>query len=124
MSKKIIGFILAFGIFTLLSLTLSGIDVPIPSSYVPLLLASNAVFAFFSIFTQRLILGLYETNVHEERSGFVHYFIKYVAIFTSGINYYVQKVLNRLPLLVNKLLAVCFFLSLVWIGFGIIGIFN
>lgn len=124
MNKKIISFILAFGIFTLISLTLSGIDVPMPSSYVPLLFASNAVFAFFSIFTQRLVLAVYETNVYETRNGFVSYFIKYVAIFTSGINYYVQNVLNRLPFLVNKLFAVCFFLSLVWIGFGIIGIFN
>ncbi|MED2936393.1 hypothetical protein [Cytobacillus horneckiae] len=122
--NKIIGLLLAIGIFTGISAMLTGIDIPLPSSYITVVFASNGVFAFFSIFTQRLVMALYETNVYEERSGFLNQAFKYIAIFTSGINYHVQKVLNRLPLFFNKFLAFCFFLSLVWIGFGIIGIFN
>lgn len=122
--KKVVGFILVFVVFTLIACSLYGINVPLPSSYIPLMIASNGVFAFCSIFAQRLIIVLYEVNVFEGKDSLIGYFNKYTAIFTSGINYYIQNVLNRLPFLVNKLLAICFFLSLVWIGFGIVGIFN
>ncbi|MCR8849895.1 hypothetical protein NQ095_15865 [Rossellomorea sp. SC111] len=122
--KKVVGFILVFVVFTLIACSLYGINVPLPSSYIPLMIAANGVFAFCSIFAQRLIIVLYEVNVFEGKDSFIGYFNKYTAIFTSGINYYIQNVLNRLPFLVNKLLAICFFLSLVWIGFGIVAIFN
>lgn len=122
--KKVVGFILVFVVFTLIACSLYGINVPLPSSYIPLMIAANGVFAFCSIFTQRLVIALYEVNVFEGKESLIVYFNKYTAIFTSGLNYYIQNILNRLPFLVNKLLALCFFLSLVWIGFGIIGIFN
>lgn len=122
--KKITGFILVFMVFTLIACSLYGINIPLPSSYIPLVIAANGVFAFCSIFAQRLIIALYEVNVFEGKDSLVGYFNKYTAIFTSGLNYYIQNVLNRLPFLVNKLLAICYFLSLVWIGFGIVGIFN
>ncbi|CAN7151741.1 hypothetical protein [Rossellomorea sp. LjRoot5] len=122
--KKVVGFILVFVVFTLIACSLYGINVPLPSSYIPLMIAANGVFAFCSIFTQRLVIALYEVNVFEGKESLIGYFNKYTAIFTSGLNYYIQNILNRLPFLVNKLLALCFFLSLVWIGFGIIGIFN
>ena len=122
--KKITGFILVFMVFTLIACSLYGINIPLPSSYIPLVIAANGVFAFCSIFAQRLIIALYELNVFEGKDSLVGYFNKYTAIFTSGINYYIQNVLNRLPFLVNKILAICYFLSLVWIGFGILGIFN
>ncbi|WP_061810547.1 hypothetical protein [Rossellomorea vietnamensis] len=122
--KKITGFILVFMVFTLIACSLYGINIPLPSSYIPLVIAANGVFAFCSIFAQRLIIALYEVNVFEGKDSLVGYFNKYTAIFTSGINYYIQIVLNRLPFLMNKILAICYFLSLVWIGFGILGIFN
>ncbi|QHE63552.1 hypothetical protein FHE72_23075 [Rossellomorea vietnamensis] len=122
--KKITGFILVFLVFTLIACSLYGINIPLPSSYIPLVIAANGVFAFCSIFAQRLIIALYEVNVFEGKDSLVGYFNKYTAIFTSGINYYIQNVLNRLPFLMNKILAICYFLSLVWIGFGILGIFN
>lgn len=122
--KKITGFILVFMVFTLIACSLYGINIPLPSSYIPLVIAANGVFAFCSIFAQRLIITLYEVNVFEGKDSLVGYFNKYTAFFTSGINYYIQNVLNRLPFLVNKILAICYFLSLVWIGFGILGIFN
>jgi hypothetical protein len=125
MSKnKIVGSILVLLVFTLIACSLYGINIPLPSSYIPLMIAANGVFAFCSIFAQRLIIALYEVNVFEGKDSLVGYFNKYTAIFTSGLNYYIQNVLNRLPFLVNKLLAICYFLSLVWIGFGIVGIFN
>ncbi|UXH42992.1 hypothetical protein N5C46_15005 [Rossellomorea vietnamensis] len=122
--KKMLGFILMVIVMTLISFSLSGINIPLPSAFVPLMIAANCVFAFISIFTQRLIIALYEVNVFEEKDSLGSYFYKYVAIFTSGINYYVQNVLNRLPFLVNKLLGLGFFISLMWIGFGIVGIFD
>ncbi|MGG1629345.1 hypothetical protein [Rossellomorea sp. NRS-1567] len=122
--KKIAGFILMFVVFTLIACSLYAINIPLPSSYIPLMIAANGVFAFCSIFAQRLVVVLYEVNVYEENDSLIGYFNKYTAIFTSGINYYIQNVLIRLPFLVNKLLALCFFLSLVWIGFGIVGIFD
>jgi hypothetical protein len=111
-------------VLTLIACSLYGINIPLPSSYIPVMIAANGVFAFCSIFAQRLVIVLYKVNVYEENDSLIGYFNKYTAIITSGINYYIQNVLNRLPFLVNKLLAICFFLSLVWIGFGIVEIFN
>ncbi|MCC5803453.1 hypothetical protein [Rossellomorea vietnamensis] len=122
--KKVVGFILVFVVITLIACSLYGINIPLPSSYIPVMIAANGVFAFFSIFAQRLTIVLYEANVYEENDSLSSYFYKYVAVFTSGINYFVQSILSRLPFLVNKLLAICFFLSLIWIGFGTTGIFN
>ncbi|UTE77700.1 hypothetical protein [Rossellomorea sp. KS-H15a] len=122
--KKITGFILVFMVLTLIACSLYGINIPLPSSYIPLMIAANGVFAFCSIFAQRLIIVLYEVNVYEGKDSLTGYFNKYTAILTSGLNYYIQNVLKRLPFLVNKILAICYFLSLVWIGFGIVGIFN
>ena len=92
MSKnKIVGSILVLLVFTLIACSLYGINIPLPSSYIPLMIAANGVFAFFSIFAQRLIIVLYEANVYEENDSLSSYFYKYVAVFTSGINYFVQE---------------------------------
>lgn len=124
MPKKITGIILAFIIITLLSLLALGIDIPLPSSYLALMFTTNAIFAFVSIFLQRLVIVLYEVNVCEEPKGISGLTTKYFAIFSSGINYYVQKVLNRLPFIFNKFLAIVFFLIIVWNAFCMIGIFD
>jgi hypothetical protein len=122
--KNFIGFILANGLWIIFSLFLMGIDIPIPSSFIALMIAANAIFAFFSIFVQTLVITLYEVNVFEKPKNTLDYCVKYFAITTSGINYYVQTVLNRLPFILNKLVAAFFFVFLVATGFSLIGVFN
>lgn len=111
---KIIGLVLAVAVWTIIALFLNGIDIPIPSSYISLMITTNAIFAFFSIFVQRLVVTLYEVNVFEEPKSISGFFFKYIAIITSGVNYYVQNVLNRLPLIVNKLASILFLPFLWW----------
>ncbi|WP_071460739.1 hypothetical protein [Bacillus massilinigeriensis] len=122
--KNFIGFFLANGLWVLFSLFLTGIDIPIPSSFIALMIAANAIFAFFSIFVQTLVITLYEVNVFEEPKNILSYCFKYIAITTSGINYYVQTVLSRLPFILNKLVAAFFFIFLVATGFSLLGVFN
>lgn len=121
---KIVGFAMSIGVWTFIALLFTGIDIPIPSSYIGLMITSNAIFALFSIFVQRLVITLYEVNVFEEPKSIADYFFKYIAILSSGVNYYIQGVFSRLPFLVNKMAAILFFVFLVVIGFGMIGIFN
>jgi hypothetical protein len=121
---KIIGLALAVAVWTIIALFLNGIDIPIPSSYIALMITTNAIFAFFSIFVQRLVVTLYEVNVFEEPKSIPGFFFKYIAIITSGVNYYVQNVLNRLPFIVNKLASILFFAFLMVAGFSIMTIFN
>jgi hypothetical protein len=121
---KMIGLVLAVGVWTFIALFLKGIDIPIPSSFIALMITSNAVFAFFSIFVQHLVVTFYEVNVFEEPKSIPGFFFKYIAIITSGVNYYVQNVLNRLPFIMNKLASVLFFVFLVVAGFSMISIFN
>ncbi|URM32837.1 hypothetical protein LLY41_21540 [Cytobacillus firmus] len=121
---KIIGLALAVAVWTIIALFLNGIDIPIPSSYISLMITTNAIFAFFSIFVQRLVVTLYEVNVFEEPKSIPGFFFKYIAIITSGVNYYVQNVLNRLPFIVNKLASILFFAFLMVAGFSIMTIFN
>ena len=63
---KVVGFTLAIGIWTFIAYLFTGIDIPIPSSLFSLMIITNAIFAFFSIFVQRLVIILYEVNVMEE----------------------------------------------------------
>jgi hypothetical protein len=121
---KIIGFALAIGIWTFIAYLFTGIDIPIPSSLFSLMIITNAIFAFFSIFVQRLIIILYEVNVVEEPKSIGAFFFKYIAILSSGGNYYIQNVINRLPFIINKLASILFFVFLVVIGIGVMGIFN
>ena len=121
---KIIGLALAVAVWTIIALFLNGIDIPIPSSYIALMITTNAIFAFFSIFVQRLVVTLYEVNVFEEPKSIPGFFFKYIAIITSGVNYYVQNVLNRLPFIVNKVASILFFAFLMVAGFSIMTIFN
>ena len=120
---KIISLALAVGVWTFIALLLKGIDIPIPSSYIALMMTTNAIFAFFSIFVQRLVITLYEVNVFEEPKSIPGYFFKYIAIITSGVNYYVQNVLNRLPFILNKLGSVLFFVLFFVTGLCVMGIF-
>ncbi|CAM4040258.1 hypothetical protein [Mesobacillus zeae] len=121
---KIVGFTLAISVWTFIAYLFTGIDIPIPSSYISLVILTNAIFALFSIFVQRFVIILYEVNVFEEPKSIGDFFFKYFAILSSGVNYYTQNVFNRLPLVVNKLASIIFFVFLVVIGTGIMSIFN
>lgn len=122
--KNLTAFAAVFLIWTCISLFLNGIDIPIPSSYIALMITANAVFAFFSIFAQKLVIILYEVNVYEKPKTLLDYCFKYIAIITSGINYHIQNLLNRLPFILNKLASVFFFIFLIFIGFGLMAVFN
>lgn len=114
LKEQIIGGIIAFIIFTLLSLPFYGVDVPLPSSYVVLFIISNAIFAFVSIFIQRAVCYIYEANVFDECNNSIDYAFKYLAICSSGVNFYVQKLLIRVPFILNKVIAIVFCLFLLW----------
>ncbi|WP_282142504.1 hypothetical protein [Cytobacillus oceanisediminis] len=122
--KNLTAFAAVFLIWTCISLFLNGIDIPIPSSYIALMITANAVFAFFSIFAQKLVITLYEVNVYEKPKTLLDYCFKYIAIITSGINYHIQNLLNRLPFILNKLASVFFFIFLIFTGFGLMAVFN
>lgn len=112
MKEKTIGLMIAIVIMTLISLVFTGLDIPFPSTYLALMMTTNAIAAFIAIILQKATIVIYEGNVRKEKTSIFDYVFSYIAIGFSGINYYVQKVLNRLPFLLNKLLAVIFFLIL------------
>ncbi|WHY78037.1 hypothetical protein QNH20_02385 [Neobacillus sp. WH10] len=124
MMKNFIGFTLAMISWTIMAYLFIGIDIPIPSSYIAVSILTNAIFAFCSIFLQRLVITLYEINVFEEPKSFLDFCLKYFAMITSGVNYYVQNVLNRLPFILNKLAAALFFVFLVITGFSMLSMFD
>ncbi len=68
--------------------------------------------AAYSVLFHPFALRIYEANVFQERETILDYVFKYIAIYFSGINYYVQLTLLKLPLLLNKLLAIVFVLLL------------
>ncbi|HEY4552938.1 MAG TPA: hypothetical protein VIG80_07065, partial [Bacillaceae bacterium] len=111
-------------VITVLAATFTGIGVPLPSSYIQLAILTNSIFAFASIFLQTAVIVIYEKNVRDEPETLLGHAFKYVAIYTSGMNYHIQKVLRRLPFVLNKLGAVVLFLLMLWSFFLIIGIFN
>ncbi|WP_113928847.1 hypothetical protein [Bacillus sp. P14.5] len=122
--KRNIAIILTLGFWLLISIYLTGINIPFPSSLVIVMLGINTIFAFFSIFIQRLVVVLYESNVFEKPHSFSDYFYKYIAILTSGVNYYVQLVIRRLPFIFNKVMGVVFFVFLLFINFTMMYIYN
>lgn len=85
---------------------------------------TNFMVSLYSIVFHPVALAIYEANVFQEKTTMLDYIFKYIAIFFSGINYYVQMILLNLPLLLNKLIAIVFVLFLLWQGFGVIAIFD
>lgn len=116
MQKKIVGLIINVVIWNLLALPLLGVDIPIPSSYIAMMIMINGIFAFFSIFIQRGVIVLYESNVFEEPESILDYAFKYFAILSSGINYYIQVLFRRMPFIINKLASVLFLIFLILVG--------
>jgi hypothetical protein len=117
------GLIIAFVTLTLMALFIHQ-SIPYPSSYIFILLMSNGVVAFISIFTQTLVIRIYELNVFEGKKRFIDDCFRYLVIGMTGINYYVQLLFRSFPYLINKMLAVTFTLALLWMFFGVIAIFD
>jgi len=121
--EKTIGGIVAFVVMTILALPFVA-DIPLISAYVFMMIFINTIFAFGSIFLQRLVIVLYEANVFEKPSSAIGYAFKYFAMYSSGINYYVQTICNRLPFVLNKIMAIIFFVYLAFSTMAILFIFE
>ncbi|WP_110926774.1 hypothetical protein [Bacillus massiliglaciei] len=112
--KKVIGYGAGIIFLTILASMLLGVDVPLPTSYVWLILFVNSLFALFSIFLPRPILYLYEMNAFEEKDSVMSYFFKVTAMAFSGLNYYAQNAIYRVPFVLSRLLSIGFFAFLLW----------
>lgn len=123
--KERIGALIAFILLSLLSLIFLGLDIPYPSTLILCIIFTNFMVALYSILFHPVALGIYEANVYQEKTTVLDYVFKYIAIYFSGINYYVQMtLLLRIPLFLNKLIAVIFVLFLLWQAVILIGIFG
>lgn len=119
-----LGFGITIILLSLFSLIFLGANIPYPSTLIFLMLMTNFMVSLYSIVFHPVALAIYEANVFQEKTTMLDYIFKYIAIFFSGINYYVQMILLNLPLLLNKLIAIVFVLFLLWQGFGVIAIFD
>ncbi|BAC14768.1 hypothetical protein [Oceanobacillus iheyensis HTE831] len=115
---------ITFIILSLFSLIFIGLSIPYPSTIVMLVLITNFMVALYSIVFHPVAIAIYEANVFGKKTSLLDYIFKYIAIFFSGINYYVQKILLKLPLILNKLIAIVFVLVLLWQASLILGIFD
>ncbi len=120
-----VGALIAFILLSLLSLIFLGLDIPYPSTLILCIIFTNFMVALYSILFHPIALGIYEANVYQEKTTMLDYIFKYIAIYFSGINYYVQMtLLLRIPVLLNKLIAIIFVLFLLWQAVILIGIFG
>ncbi|MGY0694826.1 hypothetical protein ACW2QC_18930 [Virgibacillus sp. FSP13] len=123
-SKEWIGALIAFVFLSVFSLIILGTNIPYPSTLIFLILVTNLMVSLYSIVFHPIALGIFEANVFQKKTTMLDYIFKYIAIFLSGISYHVQMTLLKLPLLINKLIAIVFVLFLLWQWFGVIAIFN
>lgn len=123
-NKEWLGFGINFIALSIFSLLFLGANIPYPSTLIFLILITNAMASVYSVIFHPIALGIYQANVFQEKTTVMDYIFKYVAIFLSGINYYVQTILLRLPLLLNKIIAIVFALFLLWQWFVVGTIFD
>ncbi|KGX86781.1 hypothetical protein N781_15905 [Pontibacillus halophilus JSM 076056 = DSM 19796] len=122
--KEAVGLALPIMVFILLSFSYMTM-MPLPSGILFSVFLFNGIVVFLSIIMQPAIIYLYEANVFEkDQTTILDYAFKYFAIFTSSINYYVQRELAELPLILNKVLAVLFFIIWTFQTFFYAGIFG
>ncbi len=112
--KAFVSFCIVISFISVFSLIFIGAELPFPTTIIMLVLVTNSMFGFFSLIFHKLTIILYEANVYHTSESVTSYIYKFIAIFLSGINYYVQITLDRMPLLVNKLFAILFLLLLIW----------
>ena len=119
-----LGAFIAFVILSLFSLIFLGLNIPYPSTLIFCILMTNFMVSLYSVVFHPIALGIYKANVFQEKTTMPDYIFKYIAIYFSGINYYVQTTLSKLPLLLNKLIAIAFVLAILWQAALLIGIFD
>lgn len=108
MKQKVAGFGLFFIVCTLVGLLISKANIPLLTAYIFEMLAFNFMYAIASIFSQRAVILLYEANIYEECNNIWDFAFKYFYMYSSGINYYVQTIIARVPFIVNKVIAILF----------------
>ncbi|KGX86553.1 hypothetical protein N781_16140 [Pontibacillus halophilus JSM 076056 = DSM 19796] len=110
--NEVIGFLLATLVCVLISFSYTTM-MDFPSALLSLVFLFNGIFVFLSLIIHPLIIYLYEVNVFEkDQHSVLDFTFKYIAIFVSSINYYVQRELSELPFLLNKFLALIF--AIIW----------
>lgn len=122
--KEILGLVIAFVVTSLLSLVFTLIEIRYPGSIVMLIFSGNFFMSFFSILFHRVAIYLYESSVYDRSESIKEYTFKYLNIITFGINYEVQKILARYPLILKIPISIIFFLFLLWQFFTVIGVYN
>jgi hypothetical protein len=119
-----LGMAIAFIVFTLVSFVFLPANIPYPSTYVQFWLACNIMFALISVLFQHLVFFYYDAAVKADPKSVSDYFYKYCGLFMLGFCYYIQQILSRMPLLLNKLFAILFLLLVIWQFFMVVGVFN
>jgi hypothetical protein len=112
MAAKLISILLTILFISLLSLIFVGIDIAFPTTIIMLLLLSNAIIAFFSIFIQRVTIKRYNNSFLTNKNDVLSLINKYTTFAFYGLNHAVQSVLSLIPFIINKLLALLFFFLL------------
>ena len=112
MAAKLIRILLTILFISLLSLIFVGIDIAFPTTIIMLLLLSNAIIAFFSIFIQRVTIKRYNNSFLTNKNDVLSLINKYTTFAFYGLNHAVQSVLSLIPFIINKLLALLFFFLL------------
>lgn len=108
------GLLVAIIFVCLFSLFFIGADVPFPSTIIILLVLMNFMAALYSVIFHSIAIGLYKANVYDTSGTTLGYIFKYIAILFSGVNYFVQITLLKLPIIISKLLSILFVLFLLW----------
>ncbi|OMI27041.1 hypothetical protein BTA31_12805 [Bacillus haynesii] len=122
-SNIIVG-VFVFSVFSLFFGFILSSSIPYPSSILIVYLIVNMIFAFASLLFPTVVIKLYESNVYDETKGLIPDFFRYVAILVSSLNYEVQKVLARLPFILQRILGIVFILVLICSIAGALSVFE
>ncbi|SIT05255.1 hypothetical protein [Virgibacillus pantothenticus] len=71
---------------------------PYPTTLIMLMGVTNGMVVFYSLIFHPIAVGLYNANVYPTSDSITGYIFKYVAIFSSGLNYHARMTLGRMPL--------------------------
>lgn len=122
--KETIGLIIALVITSFLSLIFTFIDIRYPGSIVMMMFSGNFVMSLYSILFRRIAIILYESSVYDRTESIKEYTFKYLDILMFGINYEVQKIIDRFPFIIKIPVSMLFFLFLLWQFFTVIAVYS
>ncbi|MFD1334459.1 hypothetical protein ACFQ4N_02540 [Oceanobacillus iheyensis] len=122
--KEWIALLIAIILLSLFSLVFLGVNIPFPSTLIFGMLSMNFMVALYSIIFHSFAIRIYEANFYRGDKSLLDNVFKYLSLYLMGVNYFVQKQLQKLPLLINKLVAIIFVLFLVWQMFIVVNIFD